>query len=139
MSYITESLSNGEIINKIFEHHWVVKFMIFLNFLFGILTIIWIIPAIIFWLRWKNTENGVTNKRVISKHGIISRVTDEIRLNAIESIKIQQSIWGRIFGYGNVIISGRGHGEVIIKWVSDPLEVKRLIENSEHEIQNKTS
>ena len=135
MSYIEESLSNGENINKIFEHHWIVKFMIFLNFLFGILTILWLIPAIVIWLKWKYTENGVTNKRVIHKHGIISRVTDEIRLSAIESIQIHQSLWGRLFGYGDVVVAGRGHGEVVIRWVADPLEAKKLIENSEHEIQ----
>lgn len=135
MSYIEESLSNGENINKIFEHHWIVKFMIFLNFLFGVLTILWLIPAIVIWLKWKYTENGVTNKRVIHKHGIISRVTDEIRLSAIESIQIHQSLWGRLFGYGDVVVAGRGHGEVVIRWVADPLEAKKLIENSEHEIQ----
>ena len=135
MSYIEESLSNGESINKIFEHHWIVKFLIFLNFLLGVLTIFWLIPAIVIWLKWKYTENGVTNKRVIHKHGIISRVTDEIRLSAIESIQIQQSFCGRLFGYGDVIVAGRGHGEVVIRWIVDPLEAKKLIENSEYEIQ----
>lgn len=134
MSYIEESLSNGEKINKIFEHHWIVKFYIGLNFFFA-LTIIWLIPAIIIWLNWKYTENGVTNKRIIHKHGIISRVTDEIRLSAIESIQIKQSLIGRIFGYGDIIVAGRGHGNVLIKWINDPLESKKIIENSEHEIK----
>lgn len=134
MSYIEESLSNGENINKIFEHHWIVKFYIGLNFFFA-LTIIWLIPAIIIWLNWKYTENGVTNKRIIHKHGIISRVTDEIRLSAIESIQIKQSLIGRIFGYGDIIVAGRGHGNVLIKWINDPLEAKKIIENSEYEIK----
>lgn len=134
MSYIEESLSNGENINKIFEHHWIVKFYIGLNFFFA-LTIIWLIPAIIIWLNWKYTENGVTNKRIIHKHGIISRVTDEIRLSAIESIQIKQSLIGRIFGYGDIIVAGRGHGNVLIKWINDPLEAKKIIENSECEIK----
>lgn len=137
MSYIEESLSNGEQINKLFEHHTIINIMIFFNFIFGILTIIWLVPAVILWLNWKYTENGVTNKRVIHKHGIISRVTDEIRLSAIESIQIQQSFFGRIFGYGNIIIAGRGHGKVLIKWIKDPLEAKKLIENSEHELNSK--
>lgn len=135
MSYIQESLSNGEEINKLFQHHWTVKTFIFFNFLIGILTLIWLIPAIIIWLKWKYTENGVTNKRVINKRGILSRKTDEIRLNAIESIQINQTILGRIFGYGDVIIAGRGHGQVVIKWIDDPLEAKKIIENAEHELK----
>lgn len=135
MSYIQESLSNGEEINKLFQHHWTVKTFIFFNFLIGILTLIWLIPAIIIWLKWKYTENGVTNKRVINKRGILSRKTDEIRLNAIESIQINQSILGRILGYGDVIIAGRGHGQVVIRWISEPLEAKKIIENAEHELK----
>lgn len=134
MSYIEESLSNGETINKVFKHHWIVKFYIGLNFFFA-LTIIWLIPAILIWLNWKYTENGVTNKRVIHKHGIISRVTDEIRLSAIESIQIKQTLMGRIFGYGNIIIAGRGNGIVHIRWIDNPLEAKRTIENAENDIK----
>lgn len=135
MSYIEESLSNEETINKIFEHHWIVKVHIGINFFFA-LTVIWLIPAIIIWLGWKYTENGVTNKRVIHKHGIISRITDEIRLSAIESIEIKQSLLGRIFGYGNIIVAGRGNGIVVIKWIDNPMEVKRIIENSENDIKS---
>lgn len=131
MSYITESLSNGENIYKIFKNHKIIKFLIVLNFIIGICTIIWLIPAIIYWLSWKNTENGVTNKRVIHKSGIISRTTDEMRLKSIESIYIQQGVWGRIFGFGHIIIKGRGQGDVVLRWIENPLDAKKQIENAE--------
>lgn len=133
MSYIEESLSKGEHIYQIFLHHWMVKFSIVIHFIFGVLTMgIWLIPAILIWLSWRNTEQGVTNKRVIYKHGIISRKTDEMRLSAIESIIIKQGIIGRILGYGTVIIAGRGIGDVAIKWMTDPMRVKRDIENADY-------
>lgn len=131
MSYITESLSNGENIYKIFNNHKIIKFLIVLNFIIGVCTIIWLIPAIIYWLSWKNTENGVTNKRVIHKSGIISRTTDEMRLKSIESIYIQQGVWGRIFGFGHIIITGRGQGDVVLRWIENPLDAKKQIENAE--------
>jgi len=132
MSYIIDSLSQEEKIHKIFNNHSIVSLLIFLNFLLGILTLgIWLIPAFIYWLKWKNTENGVTNKRVIHKEGIISRRTDEMRLKSIESIYIRQGFWGRIFGFGTVVITGRGQGDVILKWIEKPLEAKIEIENAE--------
>ena len=104
-----------------------------MHFILGILTVgVWLIPAILIWLGWRNTEQGVTNKRVIYKHGIISRKTDEIKLSAVESIIIKQGILGRIFGFGTVIVTGRGAGDVTIKWMTDPMRVKREIESADH-------
>jgi len=116
MSYIEESLSKGENVYRVFEHHWIVKLFLIIHILLC-LTIIWIPVAIFYWLSWKFTEQGVTNKRAIYKHGIIARKTDEMRLAAIESIVIKQGIWGRILGYGTITISGRGSGDVVIKWM----------------------
>ena len=134
MSYIQESLSNGEEVYRLFPHHWMIKVSIALHFVLALFTVgIWLIPAILIWLGWKNTEQGVTNKRVIRKSGIIARKTDEMRLTAIESIFINQTILGRIFGFGTVTVIGRGQGDVTLKWMTDPLQVKREIENAEHE------
>lgn len=134
MSYIEQSLSKGEEIYQVFPHHWMVKLTIMIHFIFSVFTVgIWLVPAIIVWLGWRNTEQGVTNKRVIFKHGIISRKTDEMRLSAIESIFIEQGILARILGYGTVTVTGRGQGDVKLKWMSDPLRVKREIENAEHD------
>ena len=80
----------------------------------------------------EKTEQGVTNRRVIRKHGIISRKTDELRLSTIEAVFINQGILGRILGFGTVTVTGRGQGDVKLKWMADPLRVKREIENAEH-------
>lgn len=70
---------------------------------------------------------------MISKHGIISRKTDEMRLSAIESIVITQGIWGRILGFGEVKVVGRGAGDVVIRWMSNPVNVKKVIEDAEED------
>lgn len=133
MAYINQSLSKGETIKEIFKHHWMVKVVVMLHFAFAIFTAgIWIIPAVLVWLSWRFTEQGVTNKRVVFKHGIISRKTDEMRLNAIESIVIKQEIIGRMLGFGTVVVTGRGAGDVVIKWMADPMRVKREIESADY-------
>jgi len=132
MSYIQDSLSIDEKVYKIFNNHWFVKVLIGVNFFLAVITLgIWLIPAVIYWLSWKNTENGVTNKRVIHKSGIIARRTGEMRLKSIEAIYINQGIIGRIFGFGTVVITGRGQGDVILRWIEDPLNAKKEIENAE--------
>jgi uncharacterized membrane protein YdbT with pleckstrin-like domain len=83
------------------------------------------------WLRLRNIEQGVTNKRVILKKGIVSRTSEEMKLTSIETVEIIQGIWGRIFGFGSVKVTGRGTSDVVFKNIDDPMDVKRKIESVE--------
>jgi uncharacterized membrane protein YdbT with pleckstrin-like domain len=80
-------------------------------------------------LKLKFTEQGVTNKRVILKRGIISRKTEEMKLTSIETVEIDQGVWGRLFGFGTVKVTGRGISDVVYQGVDDPMAVKRQIES----------
>lgn len=125
MAYIDESLSAGEEIAGLFEQHWVVRIPMVL----WLLLVITLPLAIYEYLRVRYTELGVTNKRVICKTGIISRKSEEMKLASIETVEIDQGILGRILGYGNIHISGRGISDVVLRAVKDPMAVKRAIES----------
>jgi uncharacterized membrane protein YdbT with pleckstrin-like domain len=57
----------------------------------------------------KNTNKfTIVNKRLIVKTGIVRRKTLDINLGNIESVNIEQSIWGRILGYSTITITGTG-------------------------------
>ena len=125
MAYIDESLSAGEEISELFEQHWIVRIPMVLWLMLGITFPI----AIYEYLRVRHTELGLTNKRVIRKTGIISRKSDEMKLTSIETVEIDQGILGRILGYGNIHVSGRGISDVVLHDVRDPMAVKRAIES----------
>jgi uncharacterized membrane protein YdbT with pleckstrin-like domain len=77
--------------------------------------------------RWI-TEIAVTNRRVIFKTGFISRNTNEMQMDKIESVEILQSIVGRIFDYGDVIVRGTGHGQFTrIRTIAAPIEMRNQI------------
>lgn len=71
------------------------------------------------------TELAVTTRRVIAKVGFISRNTVELNHSKVESFHVDQSITGRIFGFGTVVINGTGGGKTPIKMVSKPLDFRR--------------
>ena len=52
-----------------------------------------------------------------------------MRLSKIETVEIKQGIIGRIFGYGDVIVTGTGISNVVFKYVSNPINVKKEIES----------
>ena len=79
------------------------------------------------WLFYRTIEQGITNKRLILKKGIISRNTEEMQIAAIETVVITQGVFGRILGYGMVKVTGRGDSEIKFEYVDDPLAVKRRI------------
>ncbi len=72
-------------------------------------------------LQYLNSEYGITNKRVLIKVGFISRSTVEILLDKIESIQIFQSIPGRLFNYGSIVIVGTGGTRDIFHNIPNPL------------------
>jgi uncharacterized membrane protein YdbT with pleckstrin-like domain len=130
MSYIQDSLSEGEQIVAVFRQHWVTR----IKLVVWILLILTIPIAVYEWLRLRTLEHGVTNKRVIYKHGIVSRNTEEMKLGSIETVRIDQGVWGRILGFGDIRVTGRGISDVVFRTMSDPMDVKRRIEGVSHPI-----
>ena len=130
MSYIEESLSAGEKVEGLFKLHWFAWVPMVMWIVLGIPTLglTWLI-ALYDFLKMRFLEQGVTNKRVILKRGIISRKTEEMKLASIETVEIDQGIFGRIFGYGMVKVTGRGVSNLVFKRIDDPMSVKRQIES----------
>lgn len=71
------------------------------------------------------TELAITNRRIIAKFGLISRSTFELNLAKIESIRVEQSILGRILNYGDVLVIGTGGSKEPIPRIAHPLEFRR--------------
>jgi uncharacterized membrane protein YdbT with pleckstrin-like domain len=130
MSYIDESLSSGEQVEALFKLHWFARVPMVLWMILGIPTLgLTLFIALYEFLRLKYTEQGVTNKRVIFKTGIISRKTSEMTLKSVETVEIHQGIFGRLFGFGDIKVTGRGISDVIFKGLADPMSAKRQIES----------
>jgi len=60
------------------------------------------------YLNWKNNLWCVTNLRVVDENGFFSRHSKESPLDKINNVEYDQSIWGRIFGFGDVDIQTGG-------------------------------
>jgi uncharacterized membrane protein YdbT with pleckstrin-like domain len=89
--------------------------------LFGVGLLLWLWA----WIIYSTTELAITNKRVIAKTGLIQRRTIEMFLEKIESIQIDQSVLGRMFNFGSVVISGTGVHSAPFENISEPLELRK--------------
>lgn len=102
------------------------------DFILGltIATIVFIVYLPFVLIAYFGSEFGVTEKRVISKKGIISRNASEMNLSSIESVNIDQSVIGRILNFGSLKISGRGTTSVDFDNIDEPVKVRKLIQNN---------
>lgn len=131
MSYVSDSLAeNEEIQYEASISLW--SYALWICIGLGTLPLGGIGAGILFyiWLKNRCTEFVVTNKRVISKTGIISRKTHEISLKKIESMHVEQSIVGRFLNYGRLKISGTGVHNAAFDNISDPLEFRQEIQEA---------
>jgi uncharacterized membrane protein YdbT with pleckstrin-like domain len=90
-----------------------------------------IVAGLIFvnvWARRAATELAVTNKRVIIAVGAVRRRTVELMLDKIEGIRVDQTVPGRIFNYGTVIITGSGGTHESFDKIAVPLEFRRQVQ-----------
>jgi len=80
------------------------------------------------FIRYATSEFAVTNKRVIVKVGLINRRTLELVLAKIETVGVDQSIPGRIFNYGTIIVTGTGGTQEPFKDIADPIAFRKQVQ-----------
>lgn len=85
------------------------------------------IAASVAWLDGVTSELVVTDKRVILKRGLVRRRSLELVLSKVEALAVDQSILGRILGYGTLMVGAAGQQQRM-RWVAKPLEFRRQVQ-----------
>ena len=159
MSYIQNSLGDGEVIIARARFHtlyflaaWLVllvplalllaalgqaqtqpdPYSVAASLLFALGLILFLRMMIRQW----SIEIGVTSHRFVEKYGLLSMKTNEIALPNIEGVRVNQSILGRLIGYGTVRIEGTGVDSVTTPAIADPVGFVRAIQTAkEHGVK----
>jgi len=80
-------------------------------------------------IRRQSSDFAVTNKRVMMKLGVFSTRSVEILLTKIEAIAVHQSLVGRMFDYGDIVVTGTGGTEESFSSIQAPLELRRAVQS----------
>jgi uncharacterized membrane protein YdbT with pleckstrin-like domain len=72
--------------------------------------------------RWERTHVVVTTEKLFVVHGTVRRRAAAVRLARVGPVEVEQSLTGRLLGYGTVIAGG-----LEIPYVSEPRELARLV------------
>jgi uncharacterized membrane protein YdbT with pleckstrin-like domain len=74
-------------------------------------------------LRWDRTHVVLTEEKLFVVHGILRRRAAAVRLAKVSTIEVDQSLLGRLLGYGTVVA-----GDLEIDCVPRAREVSALVE-----------
>lgn len=79
-------------------------------------------------IRRAATEVAVSNKRVLIKRSLLSRRSIEVLLPKVESVGVDESLFGRTLGYGTVIVRGTGGTFETFQKIAHPNELRRQVQ-----------
>jgi uncharacterized membrane protein YdbT with pleckstrin-like domain len=140
-------LKKDEKILLIIRQHWIRLALPCLVWLLLSILLIWLfngtgwIIALILalypayeFISWKYNLWSVTNLRVVDESGYFTRHSKESPLDKINNVEYYQSIWGRIFGFGDVDIQTAAEmGETTYNLIHHPKLLKDTITHAQEE------
>ena len=147
MSYIDRNLIEGERVVYRTRLHWLVFAMPILFTIIVLMPAAWFlyngsgqafawVPLVIAllvllpaFIKRQSSDFAVTNKRVMMKSGVMTTRSVELLLNKIEAIAVDQSLAGRMFGYGNIVVTGSGGTREAFSHIQSPLEFRRAVQS----------
>lgn len=80
------------------------------------------------WLRRNSSEFAVTNRRVIIKLGVMTTRSMELLLPKVEGITVTQSVAGRMFGFGEIVVTGSGGTQEPFDSIQSPLDFRQAVQ-----------
>lgn len=98
-----------------------------LQILAGLFFLFAILSALRALIRRATTELAITDRRVIYKAGLLRRHTIEINRSKVETVGVNQSILGRLLGFGTVVVRGTGGSFEPIPFIAEPLTFRNHI------------
>ena len=91
------------------------------------------------WFPISFTSYYIEDDRLMIKKGLLNTTLDETLLYRIVDITFQQTLAGKIFGTGNVILRTKADasGEIVLENISKPLEVRKMLSKMVEESRDK--
>jgi hypothetical protein len=163
MAYIDQMLASGEQPIRRDHQHW---FVLLADAFYGILAIVAaivllfigssltgvvhdvlsiVVPVLliggllyILWeaLRWRNEEYIVTSRRVLRMEGVINKRVIDSSLEKINDAVLTQSLFGRMFGFGDLeILTASETGISILRMLRQPDDFKRAMLDAKHDLE----
>jgi uncharacterized membrane protein YdbT with pleckstrin-like domain len=150
MSYPRDLLADGETIEYEMRQHWrtlivpilitvvAIPAAVFLWARFDQSAVDWIVLAgllviLLLWVvtpvvKWATTEYVITNRRVITRSGVVARSGRDMPLSKVNDVQFRSGVIDRLFRCGTIIVESAGErGGLVMSSVGDVERIQREI------------
>jgi uncharacterized membrane protein YdbT with pleckstrin-like domain len=144
MSYVDSNLMPGERVVYRGAVHWIVYLFPVVIIAFGIawsisgggkpglgLTAAGLLTGLAGYIRQTSSEFAVTSSRVIVKTGFVARKTIDINLSRVESVQVEQDLFGRLLNYGTMIVVGTGGTREPFSLIDNPAGFRHAVQSEQ--------
>jgi hypothetical protein len=106
----------------------------------GWVVVVLVIGGLIYFgwqvLRWTNEEFVVTSRRVLQSEGVVNKRVVDSSLEKINDAVLTQSIFGRMFGFGDLdILTASESGISRLRMLRQPDDFKRAMLDAKHDLE----
>ena len=146
MGFVDKHLLPGETVSFRTHLHWKIYIQpLFIALIIGVPASIWLfntdrkpfiaIPValaavllLVAHMQRMGSEFAVTNKRVIFKTGVGSTHSIELLLSKVEAIAVNQTVMGRMLGYGEIDVTGSGGTRETFASIQSPYDFRSAVQ-----------
>jgi uncharacterized membrane protein YdbT with pleckstrin-like domain len=73
------------------------------------------------YIIWRSVTYTITDQRILQRRGVLGKFTRSIGIARVQDVSTSQSLFGRLFHFGNVEIESAGRdGSEVFTYVPDP-------------------
>ena len=106
--------------------YFVNAFLVGAGFFYPLLWAFVLVSMVNIAITYLTTELAITNKRIVAKFGFIRRYSIELLVSRVETVRVEQSLLGRLLNFGCIVVAGAGNPSAPIRNISDPMTFRRV-------------
>ncbi len=91
----------------------------------ALLSLMWLTVR---YVEYRTSEFAITTQRIVLKVGVLKTRSLELLLPQIEGIAVEQSLVGRFWDYGTLVVGGTGGTKESFKRIAHALEFRRRVQ-----------
>ncbi len=97
--------------------------------LLGLVAVFFVVRFLWKWLEWQVDRLVVTDQRIFEVSGVLTRKVASMPLSKLTDMTYRRSPWGRLFGYGELIVETAGQTQALsnIRFVPRPDSFYRTV------------
>jgi hypothetical protein len=108
----------------------ILGWVILILFVVGVVKVVWGV------FEFQNQEYLVTSRRLIHAEGVINKKASDSSLEKINDAVLTESIFGRMFGFGNLeVLTASEDGNEILQMLRDAKAFKKAMLEAKHELE----